>query len=105
MSYYTLLDGNDTRVYDDPALYEGDLEMGTIGARLAGRDLASLAPGLALDMVRAFVQREIDLGDESEFLADMMRGSTKLFADRRLYRDLLPNLATGIDEQSEAHAR
>jgi predicted nucleotidyltransferase len=105
MSYYTLLDGNDTRVYDDPALYEGDLEMGTIGARLAGRDLASLAPGLALDTVRAFVQREIDLGDESEFLADMMRGSTKLFADRRLYRDLLPNLATGIDEQSEAHAR
>ncbi|MCH7538337.1 MAG: nucleotidyl transferase AbiEii/AbiGii toxin family protein [Proteobacteria bacterium] len=98
MSYYTQLDGNDMRVYDDPALYEGDLEMGTVGARLAGRDLATLAPGLALDFVRAFIQEEIGLGNDSEFLADMMLGSTRLFADESLYSELLPNLAMGIDE-------
>ena len=98
MSYYTQLDGNDMRVYDDPALYEGDLEMGTVGARLAGRDLATLAPGLALDFVRAFIQEEIGLGNDSEFLADMMLGSTRLFADEGLYSELLPNLAMGIDE-------
>ncbi len=98
MSYYTQLDGNDMRVYDDPTLYEGDLEMVTVGARLAGRDLASLAPGPALDFVRQFVRQEIDRGDESEFLADMMRGSTRLFADESFYGDLLPNFAMGIDE-------
>lgn len=99
MSRYTQLDNNENRVYDDPSLYEDDLEMDTIGARLAGRDLASLASGMALDIVRDLVQREIDLGNESELLADMMRGSRRLFADDRLYGQLLPNLAKGIDEE------
>ena len=98
MSYYTQLGDNHMRVYDDSSLYEGDLDMGTVGARLAGRDLASLAPGATLDSVRQFVQQEIDRGNESEFLADMMRGSTRLFADESQYADLLPNFALGIDE-------
>lgn len=50
MRYYIQLDDSDMRVYDDSTLYEGDLDMGTIGARLAGRDLASLAPGAALEI-------------------------------------------------------
>ena len=98
MSYYVRLDNNDMRVYDEPELFEGNFDIDTIGARLAGRDLASLAPGMPLNTVRTFIQAEIELGDESEFLADMMRGSSKLFADESLYGDLLPNLATGIDE-------
>lgn len=98
LHFYGDLDGNDMRVYDDPELYEGDLDMGTIGARLAGRDLAALAPGPALMDTRKFIQDEIDHGDESEFLADMMRGSTKLFAGYEQYAELLRNLAIGIDE-------
>lgn len=98
MRYYVDLDDNGMRVYDDPTLYEGDLDMGTIGGRLAGRDLTSLAPGAALQHVREFVRGEIDRGDESEFLADMMRGSTRLFASDRQYSELLRNLAIGIDE-------
>lgn len=98
MRYYVDLDGNEMRVYEDPSLYEGDLDMGTIGGRLAGRDLSTLAPGAALDYVRQFVQEEIDRGDESEFLADMMRGSSRLFADDGQYADLLINLVTGMNE-------
>lgn len=98
MRYYVDLDGNDMRVYEDPTLYEGDLDMGTIGGRLAGRDLSSLAPGSALDYVRRFIQDEIDRGDESEFLADMMRGSIRLFADDSQYGDLLINLDIGMNE-------
>lgn len=98
MRYYIHLDGNDMRVYDDPTLYEGDLDTGTVGGRLAGRDLASLAPGAALVVIRQFVQEEIERGDESEFLADMMRGSTRLFASDGQYADLLRNFAIGMDE-------
>jgi predicted nucleotidyltransferase len=98
MRYYVDLDGNDMRVYEDPTLYEGDLDMGTIGGRLAGRDLSTLAPGAALDYVRQFIQEEIDRGDESEFLADMMRGATRLFADDGQYANLLFNFLTGINE-------
>lgn len=98
MCYYVDLDGNEMRVYEDPSLYEGDLDMGTIGSRLAGRDLSSLAPGSALDYVRQFIQEEIDRGNESEFLADMMRGSTRLFADDGQYADLLINFVTGMSE-------
>ena len=98
MRYYVDLDSNEMRVYEDPSLYEGDLDMGTIGGRLAGRDLSSLAPGSALDYVRHFIQMEIDRGDESEFLADMMQGSTRLFADDGQYADLLINLVTGMNE-------
>lgn len=98
MSYYVRLDNNEMRLYDEPELFEGDFDMDTIGARLAGRDLAKLAPGKALNTVRTFIQAEIEIGNDSEFLADMMRGSSKLFADETLYRQLLPNLAIGIDE-------
>lgn len=98
MSYYTKLDNNELRVYDDPTLYDDDLDMGTVGARLVGRDLASLAAGEVLTKTREFVQVQIELGNESEFLADMMRGSTKIFVNTNQYADLLPNLAKGIDE-------
>ncbi len=97
MHHYVELDGNDMRVYDDPTLYEGDLDMGTIGGRLAGRDLSSLAPGAALDYVRQFIQEEINRGDESEFLADMMQGSSKLFINDAQYTDLLVNFVTGMN--------
>jgi len=98
MRYYVDLDGNDMRIYEDPTLYEGDLDMGTIGGRLAGRDLTTLAPGAALDHARKLIQEEIDRGDESEFLADMMQGSARLFADDGQYADLLVNFVTGMDE-------
>ncbi len=98
MHHYVDLDGNNIRVYDDPNLYEGNLDMGTIGARLAGRDLTSLVPGATLDNVQKFIQEEIDRGDESEFLADMMRDSSRLLADDAQYADLLVNFVTGINE-------
>jgi len=98
MRYYVDLDGNEMRVYEDATLYEGNLDMGTIGGRLAGRDLSSLALGSALDYVRQFIQEEIDRGNESEFLADMMRGSTRLFGDDGQYADLLINFVTGMNE-------
>jgi predicted nucleotidyltransferase len=98
MRYYTGLDENNLRIYAEPALYDGDFELDTIGARLAGRDLASLVQNEALGNIRAFIQQEIERGDQSEFLADMMGGSSKLFADESLYGHLLPNLAMGMDE-------
>lgn len=102
MRYYLKLDGNEARLYDDPALFEGDFDLDTIGARLAGRDLASLAPGRALDELREFLQQHIDLGDESEFFADMQLEPTRLFRDPGLYSHLLPNLLLGIDERSNS---
>lgn len=98
MSYYIRLDDNQQRLYDEPDLFEGEFDFDTIGARLTGRDLARLVPGNALNELRAHVQEEIDSGDQSQFLADMMVGSPGLFVDERLYGHLLPNLALGIDE-------
>ncbi len=98
LHYYGKLDDNELRIYDDPEIYEHDFELDTIGARLAGRDMASLAPGRALDFTRALLTEEIERGDKSEFLADMMLGTTNLFADESLYRDLLTNVVRGIDE-------
>jgi len=57
-----------------------------------------LAPGVALDYVQKSIQEEIDRGDESEFLADMMQGSSTLFADDDQYADLLINLLRGMNE-------
>lgn len=99
MSYYLQLDDNEQRLYDDPTLFEGDFDLDTIGARLTGRDLGRLVPGNALSILRGHVQEEIDLGDQSQLLADMMIGSPAPFADERLYSHLLPNLALGIDEK------
>lgn len=98
MSNYIKLDNNEQRLYDEPALFDDPFDMQTIGARLAGRDLASLAPGKALNLVKDFIRTEIALGNKSEFLADMMLGSSKLFADTSLYGQLLPNFVKGIDE-------
>ena len=98
MSYYTQLDGNDMRIYDDETLYGGDLDMGTVGARLAGRDLAILTPGEALESVHAFIQEQIKLGEEGEFLADMMRGSISGLGDASQYLDLMRNFSLGIGE-------
>lgn len=98
MSYYIRLDDNEQRLYDEPELFEGEFDFDTIGARLTGRDLARLVPGDALSELRTHVQEEIDSGDQSRLLADMMVGSPGLFVDERLYGHLLPNLALGIDE-------
>jgi len=98
LRHYIELDGNEMRVYDDATLYEGDLDMGTIGGRLVGRDLGLLVPGVALESVQQFIQEEVDRGNESEFLADMMRGTTKLFADDRQYAEQFANLLIGINE-------
>jgi len=57
-----------------------------------------LVPGDALSELRTHVQEEIDSGDQSQLLADMMIGSPGLFVDERLYSHLLPNIALGIDE-------
>jgi len=98
LHYYGKLDDNELRIYDDPEIYEHDFELDTIGARLAGRDMANLAPGRALEFTRELLTEEIERGDKSEFLADMMLGTTKLFADESMYRDLLTNLVKGINE-------
>lgn len=98
MRHYIDLDANDMRVYDDPTLYEGNLDMGTVGARLAGRDLKSLVTGNAIEVVRKFIEEELALGNKSEFLADMMQGSTKLFVDDSQYSELLTDFSVGINE-------
>ncbi len=98
MSRYLKLDDNEARLFDDPVLLEDEFDMETIGARLAGRDLARLAPGKALESLKTFVEAEIDLGDDSEFFADMQLESTRLFQDTSLYSHLLRNLLRGIEE-------
>jgi len=100
MRYYVELDNNMERIYDDPSLYEGDFDLDTVGARLAGRDLARLAPGKALNTLRDFLKRQVDLADDSEFFADMQLEPTRLFRDASLYARLLPNLLLGIEESS-----
>lgn len=81
LHHYGKLDNNELRIYDDPNIYEHEYELDTIGARLAGRDMVYLAPGKTLDFVRKLIIEEIEKEDESEFLADMMLGTTKLFMD------------------------
>lgn len=100
MSYYVKLDDNEARLHIDPTLFEGEFDMDTIGARLAGRDLARLAPGRAVDELRKFLRKQVDLGNESEFFADMQLEPTRLFLDPSLYSHLLPNLLLGIEEPS-----